>query len=209
MSILHFKDKALARRMLKGDERAFDEFFDRFFSGLYRFAKARLGEAGAAEEVAQGTLCKAVRKMSTYRGEAALFTWLCTFCRREISDYLRLRQRAPETVGLLLDSFEIRGAIESLEAWQEGHPEQDLRRRELAQWVRLTLDHLPERYAQVLEWKYLEDESVKEIAERLQVRAKAAESLLTRARAAFRDAFVALQEAAATADFGTSGEGAS
>jgi RNA polymerase sigma-70 factor (ECF subfamily) len=60
--------------------------------------------------------------------------------------------------------------------------------------VRSTLDHLPGRYGDVLEWKYLQDLSVNEIAERLGVGYKAAESLLTRARAAFRDGFALVTE---------------
>jgi DNA-directed RNA polymerase specialized sigma24 family protein len=51
------------------------------------------------------------------------------------------------------------------------------------------LDQLPTRYGDALEWKYGEGLSVKEIATRLGVGPKAAESLLTRARQAFRDAF--------------------
>jgi DNA-directed RNA polymerase specialized sigma24 family protein len=58
--------------------------------------------------------------------------------------------------------------------------------------VRLTLDQLPARYGDALEWKYVEGLSVKEIAVRLGVGPKAAESLLTRARQAFRDAFATL-----------------
>jgi DNA-directed RNA polymerase specialized sigma24 family protein len=49
-------DRTLTRRMLSGDEGAFEELFDRFFPGLYRFALARRdGDADAAEEVVQTT----------------------------------------------------------------------------------------------------------------------------------------------------------
>ena len=44
-------------------------------------------------------------------------------------------------------------------------------------------------YADALEWKYIDEIPVQEIAARLGLGAKAAESLLTRARHAFRDAF--------------------
>ena len=55
--------------------------------------------------------------------------------------------------------------------------------------MQLTLDHLPGRYGDVLEWKYMQGLSVAEIAGRLGIGYKAAESLLTRARAEFRQAF--------------------
>ena len=70
------------------------------------------------------------------------------------------------------------------------NPESEAGRRELSRRVQLTLDSLPERYGQVLEWKYIEGVSVDEIARRLGSGYKAAESQLTRARQAFRDAFV-------------------
>jgi RNA polymerase sigma-70 factor (ECF subfamily) len=49
-------------------------------------------DASSAEEVAQATLSKAMLRIDTFRGEAPLFSWLCTFCRHEISAHLRLAQ---------------------------------------------------------------------------------------------------------------------
>src|SRR5437763_597978 len=67
-----------------------------------------------------------------------------------------------------------------------------LRRSETSRLVQLVLDRLPGRYGDALEWKYIDGLSVAEIAERLGVGVKAAESTLTRARSAFRDAFTAV-----------------
>ena len=66
--------------MVRGDEGAFGEFFESHFAPLFRFAMPRVGnDAQVAEDVVQATLCRAVRKLASYRGEAALLTWLCTF----------------------------------------------------------------------------------------------------------------------------------
>jgi DNA-directed RNA polymerase specialized sigma24 family protein len=65
-------------------------------------------------------------------------------------------------------------------------PEAALLRRESAELVHLTLELLQPRHAQALEWKYVDKLPVDEIAARLAVRPKAAESILTRARNAFR-----------------------
>ena len=64
----------------------------------------------------------------------------------------------------------------------------EVRRREIVRLVQLTLDSLPAKYGDVLEWKYIHGLSVAEIAARLKMGSKAVESLLTRARQAFRDA---------------------
>lgn len=91
-------------------------------------------------------------------------------------------------VELVEDLPEVRAALDSLDA---------LQKRETARLVQVVLDRLPSRYGDALEWKYIEGLSVAEIAERLGVATKAAESLLSRARAAFRDAFSAVQGAEA------------
>ena len=182
-------DLELARRILAGDESASEAFFAEYFRRLYRFACIRLGgDEQAAEEVVQSTLIRAVRKLHTYRGEAALFTWLCTLCRREISGWLQRARRITD-VSLAEDHAATRMALEAAARLASTDPESEAGRRELSRLVQVTLDHLPGRYGQVLEWRYMQGLSVDEISNRLGLGYKAAESLLTRARRAFRDAF--------------------
>src|SRR5262245_37782979 len=144
-------DLELVRRLMKGDERAFTEFFDGCFQGLFRFALPRVGwDEDAAEDVAQATLCAVMPKLGTYRGEAALFSWLCSFCRHEISAYYARLGRRPATVELAEDDPELIGALDSLRAAANDGPEEALRRREVARRVHTTLDRLPGHYADAL-----------------------------------------------------------
>ena len=189
------EDLALVRRMLAGDEDAFDGFFDAHFAPLYRFALARMGhDEDGAEDVVQAALARAVTKLATFRGEAQLFTWLCTFCRHEISAFYARARRTPPTTTLVEDSPEVRAALESL-ARTVTSPDSLIHREETARLVHVALDRLPARYGDALEWKYVEELPVVEIAARLELSPKAAESLLTRAREAFRDAFATLAAA--------------
>jgi RNA polymerase sigma-70 factor, ECF subfamily len=182
-------DLALARRVLAGDDSAAEEFFAEYFPRLYRFARIRLGGAeSAAEEVTQAALIRAVRKLHTYRGEAALFSWLCTLCRQEIALWRQRAGRAGE-IALVEEHPRVRQALDAAARMTTDDPERIVEQRELAALVHLTLDHLPSRYARALEWKYLQGDSTEEIARRLQIGYKAAESLLSRARDAFRDGF--------------------
>ena len=139
---MNLTDPDLVGRLLRGERAAFDQFFNEYYPKLFRFVKRRMPrDASGAEDVAQATLCRALESLRTYRGEAALMTWLCTLCRREMNA-----------------------------RWQENR-----------------------LYADVLEWKYVRDLSVADIAARLGRSAKATESLLTRARAAFRETFTLLR----------------
>ena len=187
-------DRILVKRLLKGDEQAFQEFFDAYFPRLYRFALVRTRhDAEAAEEIVQVTLTQVLRKLGTYRGEAALFTWLCTFCRHEISAFYRRRSRQPQPVDLVEDLPEVRAALESLMSSGVEDPEIEMQRKEVGRLVRVALDQLQPRYGDALEWKYIEGFSVKEIAGFMDVSPKAAESVLSRARAAFRAVFASLR----------------
>lgn len=187
------QDLALARRLVAGDESAFDAFFTDYFPRVYRFARARLDDNDAwAEDVTQAALIRALDKIHTYRGDAALFTWLCTLCRHEISDWRHRTGRTSE-VALVDDHPDIRMALEAVAALAGEDPDTELQRREVARLVRATLDHLPGRYGDVLEWKYIQELSVAEIADRLGLGYKAAESVLTRARQSFRDGFTLME----------------
>jgi RNA polymerase sigma-70 factor (ECF subfamily) len=193
----------LVRRMLAGDERAFDAFFTGHFPRLYRFVLPRLnGDPEAAREVVQAALTKAMRALADYRGESALFTWLCQICRREIVDRVRADKRRTDRVVLIDDRPELRAAIESIEAPEEYDLLKSYGRAELGGVVRSVLDRLPPRYGDALEWKYVEGHSVEEIGMRLGIGHTAAQSLLARARVAFREALEQVFGAAA-ADIAT------
>lgn len=193
MADLVHVDRAVARRILGGDGAAFQELFDRFFPRLYRFALARLGgDHESARDVVQQTFCNAIERLDSYRGEAALYTWFCQICRNAIADHYRSRGRGTARVVLLEDQPDVRAILEALTAPATDAPEVGAWRVQVHRLVQATVDGLPGHYGDVLEWKYIEGLSVKQIADRLGQSPKAAESVLGRARTAFREAITEL-----------------
>lgn len=186
-------DQALVQSMLDGDERSFRLFFDTYFPRVYRFALPRVGaDPEVCKEVVQATLTKGVRSLNTFRGESALFSWLCQICRHEVVDYLRAQKRRTERIVLIEGRPEFQAALESIEAPAEEQPAHNLSREQTKAIVRSVLDRLPARYGDVLEWKYVEGRSVEEIGDLLGIGQAAAQSMLARARAAFRAALETL-----------------
>ncbi len=183
-------DLELAERMLAGDREAFDAFFDGHFPSLYRMTLARVRDPDLARDIVQTAICRAIANLGRFRGDASLAAWLFTICRNETSAHFRKLRRVPPPVELVEEAADVRQALDARRAG-EPDPEKTVADREVATLVHDTLDHLPPRYGRALEWKYLEGLSVKEIAGRLRVGPKAAESLLTRARNAFREGFPA------------------
>jgi RNA polymerase sigma-70 factor (ECF subfamily) len=186
------QDRELAARVAAGQQAAFDAFFREYFPRLYRFTLSRVNnDPDLAEEIAQRTMCIVVRKMGSYRGEALLFTWLCQICRNETVAVFRQRRLEMTDPLPIEDHPAVQAALESAAAGDD-RPETAQRRDEIAHFVRTTLEHLPGNYATALELKYVQGMSVAEIANQLGLSDKAAESVLSRARAAFREGFRSL-----------------
>ncbi|MDA0977788.1 MAG: sigma-70 family RNA polymerase sigma factor [Proteobacteria bacterium] len=183
-NVAHKDDLALAQALIAGDEQKFNEFFNQYFPRLFRFAKSRMDDDSAIEDIVQTTMMNAMRSIASYRGEAAMFTWLCQICRNEINmHYRKHARRAPEVPA---DDDGIRPILEQLESLDS--PDDDYESTQIRQLIVEILDFLPGNYGQALEWKYILGLSVTEIAERLDTTDLAAQSLLARARSAFKSA---------------------
>ena len=183
---MYESDRALVARMGAGDQRAFDEFFHSSAPRLAAFAARRSGlDAASVEDVVQNTLVKAVRKLASYRGEAALFTWLTEICRHELADVYRKAARRPDHGSLDELNSAGRHAQLRMPAHHEPAARIDSEMRQTA--VVRALRALPERYALALEAKYRDGFSVDEVARLLGLTSTAAQSLLARARDAFRE----------------------
>ncbi len=184
-------DREMVARMIAGDTAAFDLFARTHSPALLRYALSQVGgDADLAMDLVQTTLCKAIQKLDTYRGEATLYVWLKACCRNELLMHFRKQSTQPKSV----DVEVLEQGVEPAEtgkgpASHTQAPEAKLLHEERSSQVHETLDLLPERYARALEWKYLQNLPVAAIARRLDLSPKAAESLLTRARSAFKTRF--------------------
>ncbi len=197
---IYLDDKRLVKQLLANDEQAFDRFFSDNFARLYRFALTRLpGDPDGTREVVQIALTKAIAKLHTYRGESALFTWLCAITRNEMSDWLARQGRYRQHIVLTEDFPEIQAAVDSFQAPQSDNPEQNYQRAELVRLIQVALDRLPPKYGNVLEWKYIEGYLVNEIAVKLELGNEATQSLLARAKRAFSDVYGSLSGPARSA----------
>jgi RNA polymerase sigma factor (sigma-70 family) len=85
---------------------------------------------------------------------------------------------------------DLRAIFARLEA--EPFPDELLQREETRAFVNATMAQLPPHYRQALEAKYVDGRSMRDMAAEGGGTEKAVESLLTRARAAFRESFLAL-----------------
>lgn len=96
MHVSPLSDEALLAGFATGDPDAAAEFVRRFQSRVYGLAVTILGDASAAEDVAQETFVRAWRHASTYdarRGPVS--AWLLTIARNLALDRARLKGARP------------------------------------------------------------------------------------------------------------------
>jgi RNA polymerase sigma-70 factor (ECF subfamily) len=172
------REQALRRAVLAGDEAAWRAWYDECFGALLGYVLWRCGGLrDAADEVVQEAWLTAVRRVRHFDPSAGPFAaWLRGIAANLLRNRFR-RQRLASSARARLNHV----GTEPAEA--------KLLRRERAERIAHALAELSERHEAVLRAKYLEGRAVADIAAEWRETPKAVESLLTRAREAFRAAY--------------------
>lgn len=179
-------EQDLIHRMRRGEQRAFDQFFEAFAARLVAFAARRSAlDPAALEDVVQMTMINAMRGLAGFRGGSSLFTWLCQICRNQLADMRRKAARQPKVESL--DTLaEERPLAKVVQLTDFRDPLDECAADDDRSAVRRAINRLPSHYARILELRFGDELTVPEIARVLQVSESAAESQLVRARQAFR-----------------------
>jgi len=169
------EEQALRQAVLAGNEAAWRVLYERTFNPIYAFVFHRAGrQRERTEEIVQEVWLIAVRRLTAFDPSQGSFeSWLKGIAENVLKNHRRRWLREPR--------------VEFSETEAPGRTANDeLASREL---LALAMTALPSRYETVLRAKYQERLSVAEIAGRLGGTPKAIESLLSRAREAFRQAY--------------------
>jgi RNA polymerase sigma-70 factor, ECF subfamily len=89
------RDEDLVRRFLSGDRAAFAALVERHERRVYNLALRMTGREEDARDATQDAFLTVLKKLSSFRGEAAFTTWLHRVTVNACYDLLRKRQRAP------------------------------------------------------------------------------------------------------------------
>lgn len=177
-------EQELIERMKRGDQRAFDQFFETYAGRLGAFAARRSAlDAAAIEDIVQMTMINAMRSLGSFRGGSTLFTWLCQICRNLLADARRKAARQPMTQSLDQEDKTLAKVVQ-LTDFRD--PLDECATDSERGAVRRAINRLPPHYARILELRFGDELTVPEIARVLQISESAAESQLVRARQAFR-----------------------
>jgi len=85
-------DLELAARCRAGDASAFEELYRQHARRLFSLVVRMIGSVDDAEDLLQEVFLQAHRKLSGFRGDSALGTWLYRLTMNHCLDHLRARQ---------------------------------------------------------------------------------------------------------------------
>jgi RNA polymerase sigma-70 factor (ECF subfamily) len=167
--------------MPKGSAISPQDAYERHFADVYGYVAYRLApDLHAAQEVTQDVFLAALEGWSSYRGDGHVLSWLRAIARHKVADFFQ--QRAQRNCQAEPDAL--------VEAAGSPLPETPERVVLLSQAMR----SLPPDYVELLEEKYLEGLSVRQMAAQRNRTEKAIESALSRARELLRSTFLQLEK---------------
>jgi RNA polymerase sigma-70 factor (ECF subfamily) len=195
----------LISRAADGDGVAFEAIMRRHNQLLFRTARSIVHNDAEAEDVVQDAYLRAWRALRNYRAESKLSTWLVRITTNEALG--RLRRKSAQIIPLeaAMTSHESE-AQTALNDEPERSPEQSMMRVQMRKLLEARIDLLPEAFRTVFMLRAIEEMSVEEIAEALEIPEATVRTRFFRARSLLRESLAQEMDAGLSDVFAFAGE---
>ncbi|MBI2617630.1 RNA polymerase sigma factor [Candidatus Gottesmanbacteria bacterium] len=170
-------EKQIVTHILSGDEPSLRKFYHIYQPRLFSFIRAKVGNEHDAEEILQDVFLATLEALRDFSFRSSLYTFICSIAVHKIIDYYRKKKIKQVVFSKFVE-------IEPILSTLLG-PESTLDEVLLREKIRKTFGKLAPNQSKILRLKYIYGYSVEEIAKKLAISFKSAESLLFRARRAF------------------------
>lgn len=166
-------------------------WLEEYGDALYRFALRRLGDADVAQDLVQETFLAALRGADRFQGRSEVKTWLISILRNKITDYLRKqirdrkhqeRERAEQEPSTFSNGKWVIG----LKKWRLD-PGKSVENAEFWQVIEACMEKLPVKLGAAFRLRDLEQISMSDICETLEITPTNLSVRLHRARILLRE----------------------
>jgi RNA polymerase sigma-70 factor (ECF subfamily) len=179
-------DAELAKRAAGGDEAAFEAIMRRHNRLLFRTARSILKSDTEVEDVLQEAYLRTWRALGDFRADAKLSTWLVRIVINEALGRMRKKEAQIIPLDAAMTSFEPEVQT-SLTADSERQPEGVAMRAELRKLMEARIDMLPEAFRTVFMLRAVEEMSVEEVSQALEIPEATVRTRFFRARSLLRE----------------------
>ena len=176
--------KKIVMEVKKGNQEAFSELMDLYKDQVYHIVYRMLGNVHEAQDVSQEAFLRAYMNIDSYDEKRKFSTWLFRIATNLAID--RIRKKKPD--------FHLEDKVAGTEdldyhsqfSSDDPLPEDQVLQLEMQEWIQEEIMKLPPKYRAAVILKYLEDLSLKEISEILNLPVATVKTRIHRGREALR-----------------------
>lgn len=172
----------LIEKLIRGDGKAFKNFFDLYKSKVYSTAFGFLTDESDAEDITQEVFIQVFRSIKYFKERSQLSTWIYRITVTKCIDLIRKR-KTKKSLSFITDIFEKKDKEKKETFINYEHPGVETDKRELSARLFMEIDRLPESQRIAFVLNKVELLSYKEISEIMETSVPAVESLISRAKA--------------------------
>ena len=169
------RDTDLISGLLSKQISAINYFVNNYQQFVYVLCVNILNDKEVAEEITQDVLIKCIERIDQFKGQSKLKTWVYTIARHETFNYIRIKKLETSTITKSI-----------LNNYQSDNITTQIDQNDLNHLIELNFNKLPFDQKEILTLFYLEELSLKEIAETTQLSESNVRVKLYRARETFR-----------------------
>lgn len=160
-----------------GDPAAVEYWFTEYQPPLEAFVHTKIENSQDVSEIVQETFLSCLKQLSLFKGESSLQTWMFAIARHEVADFYR-KKYAKKALQLLPLTQDLLGT-----KVDDAH--------EVSEKVKVILGQMTDSSRELLQKKYVDGAKVIDIAKEWGRTVKSIESELFRARAEFKELYLA------------------
>lgn len=198
-------DHELARRAASGEGAAFATIMRRHNRLLFRTARSILKSDAEAEDALQEAYLHAWRALGNFRADAKLSTWLVRIVTNDALAHLRHREIPVIPLDAAMNTIEP-DTQASLTDSANHSPDSLATRAQLRRMIEARIDRLPEIFRTVFMLRAVEELSVEEVAEALDIPEATVRTRFYRARGLMREGLASEIDVAMGDAFGFDGD---
>ena len=174
----NLSDQEIIDSVRKGNESDYSIIVDRYKNKAFSMLKRMLKNEFDAEEVLQDCFLKAYNSLNSFKGEAKFSTWFYRIVYNTALTRLSSRKRMTEAE---MSSVEDHFNLES------DYNPNNIEMEDLGEFIHKIINKLPERYFVVITMFYLNEMTIEEISEVMQLSISNVKVMLHRSRNSLRD----------------------